>query len=252
MNARTTLSQLLFDGSYIVALQASKTYLKFYQNSKEKTDQEVKEMVINAYGNVLLAEESILILEKKPVDRLPQLAKNNTLNFNLSDAQQHALNEITDCFTKKDVKITGIIHAGSFTDTDFVRDMERWAKNFEDVIFDISDTIFVASEFIKKDILKKRIVSEQKLVVTGLPLDDYGLNLYKDVQVKENTVIFNGRLCDEKQPWLFDELERKVKAKLGNEILFIKTQEQNLNKKQYYRVFLESYFLHRLAMYSTK
>jgi len=64
MNARTTLSQLLFDGSYIVALQASKTYLKFYQNSKEKTDQEVKEMVINAYGNVLLAEESILILEK--------------------------------------------------------------------------------------------------------------------------------------------------------------------------------------------
>jgi outer membrane protein TolC len=64
MNARTTLSQLLFDGSYIVALQASKTYLKFYQNSKEKTDLEVKEMVINAYGNVLLAEESILILEK--------------------------------------------------------------------------------------------------------------------------------------------------------------------------------------------
>jgi outer membrane protein TolC len=67
MNARTTLSQLIFDGSYIVALQASKTYLKFYQNSKEKTDQEVKEMVINAYGNVLLAEESILILEKNKV-----------------------------------------------------------------------------------------------------------------------------------------------------------------------------------------
>jgi hypothetical protein len=30
--------------------------MKFYQNSKEKTDLEVKEMVINAYGNVLLAE----------------------------------------------------------------------------------------------------------------------------------------------------------------------------------------------------
>ncbi len=143
-------------------------------------------------------------------------------------------------FCKVNPKITGIIHAGSFTDTDFVRDMERWAKNFEDIIFDISDTIFVASEFIKKDILKKRIVSEQKLVVTGLPLDDYGLNLYKDVQVKENTVIFNGRLCDEKQPWLFDELERKVKAKLGNEILFIKTQEQNLNKKQYYDLLARS------------
>jgi len=67
MNARTTLSQLIFDGSYIVALQASKTYLKFYENAKQKTDVEIKEMVINAYGNVLLAEESILILEKNKV-----------------------------------------------------------------------------------------------------------------------------------------------------------------------------------------
>ena len=67
MNARGTLSQLLFDGSYIVALQASKTYLKFYENAKQKTDVEIKEMVINSYGNVLLAEESILILEKNKV-----------------------------------------------------------------------------------------------------------------------------------------------------------------------------------------
>lgn len=64
MIARGTLSQLIFDGSYIVALQASKTYLKYYQNAKQKTDLEVKEMVINAYGNVLLAQESIAILEK--------------------------------------------------------------------------------------------------------------------------------------------------------------------------------------------
>ena len=64
MNARSTLSQLIFDGSYIVALQASKTYLKFYQNAKQKTATDIKEMVINAYGNVLLAEESIAILEK--------------------------------------------------------------------------------------------------------------------------------------------------------------------------------------------
>jgi outer membrane protein TolC len=64
MILRSTLSQLIFDGSYIVALQASKTYLKFYENAKQKTDVEIKEAVINAYGNVLLAEESIAILEK--------------------------------------------------------------------------------------------------------------------------------------------------------------------------------------------
>ncbi len=64
MTARATLSQLLFDGSYIVALQASKTYLKYYENAKIKTDIDTKEMVINAYGNVLLAEEGIIILKK--------------------------------------------------------------------------------------------------------------------------------------------------------------------------------------------
>ena len=64
MSSNITLSQLLFDGSYIVALQASKTYLKFYENAQKKTNSEIKEMVINAYGNVLLAQESILIFEK--------------------------------------------------------------------------------------------------------------------------------------------------------------------------------------------
>lgn len=64
MLASATLNQLIFDGSYIVALQATKTYMSYYENNKQKTDNDVEEMVINSYDNVLLAEESILILEK--------------------------------------------------------------------------------------------------------------------------------------------------------------------------------------------
>jgi outer membrane protein len=64
MIARSTLSQLIFDGSYIVALQASKTYLAYYENAKKRSNIEIKEMVINSYGNVLLAQENIAILEK--------------------------------------------------------------------------------------------------------------------------------------------------------------------------------------------
>ncbi len=64
MLARSTLSQLIFDGSYIVALQASKTYLAFYENAKKKTDLEIRELIVNSYGNVLLAEENSRILEK--------------------------------------------------------------------------------------------------------------------------------------------------------------------------------------------
>ncbi len=64
MNASATLSQLLFDGSYLVGLQSAKVYLKISENAKLKTNQEIKEIVINSYGNVLLADESILIFEK--------------------------------------------------------------------------------------------------------------------------------------------------------------------------------------------
>ena len=64
MNATVKLEQLLFDGSYLVGLQSAKVFLEISENAKEKTDLEVRKAVINAYGNVLLAEESVKILER--------------------------------------------------------------------------------------------------------------------------------------------------------------------------------------------
>ncbi len=58
-----TLSQKIFDGSYIVGLQSVKVYLEITKNAKIKTDLEIRKAVINAYGNVLIAEQSALILE---------------------------------------------------------------------------------------------------------------------------------------------------------------------------------------------
>lgn len=145
-------------------------------------------------------------------------------------------------FHKINPKITGVIHAGSFTDTDFVRDMERWANKFEDIIFDIADTVFCASEFIRADIIKKRVIDPRKLVVSGLPVDLTGLGPYLGAK-KENIVIFNGRLCDEKQPWLFDQLEQGVNKFLRADaprIKFIKTQEENLSKEEYYALLAKS------------
>lgn len=62
INATVTLSQLIFDGSYLVGLQSAKTYLKISEQAKEKTELSIKEAVINAYGNVLVAEKSLSIL----------------------------------------------------------------------------------------------------------------------------------------------------------------------------------------------
>ncbi|MEX6626473.1 TolC family protein [Tenacibaculum salmonis] len=64
MNATATLSQLLFDGSYLVGLQAAKTYLKISEQAKVKTELATREAIINAYGNILVAEKLIKILQK--------------------------------------------------------------------------------------------------------------------------------------------------------------------------------------------
>jgi len=64
MNATATLRQQIFDGSYIVGVQATKSFLSYSDNNKEKTQLEIRKAVTEAYGNVLLAEESIAILER--------------------------------------------------------------------------------------------------------------------------------------------------------------------------------------------
>ncbi|WP_420321139.1 TolC family protein [Flagellimonas sp.] len=61
--ATATLEQQIFDGSYIVGVQATKAFLSYSQNNKEKTELDVRKAVVEAYGNVLLAKESVLIAE---------------------------------------------------------------------------------------------------------------------------------------------------------------------------------------------
>jgi len=63
-NAVATLNQLIFDGSYLVGLQAARAFLDFSENANEKTQLEVRKGIINAYGSVLLSEELITIFEK--------------------------------------------------------------------------------------------------------------------------------------------------------------------------------------------
>jgi outer membrane protein TolC len=70
-------SQLIFDGSYIVGLQAAKTYKEFSVLSKKKTDEEIKDAVAQAYHTVLVAIENQQLLEqsKKSTETLMQETK---------------------------------------------------------------------------------------------------------------------------------------------------------------------------------
>ncbi len=77
LSATATWNQLIFDGSYIVGVQSAKTLLQISENAKVKTDLQVKETITNAYGNVLLARESV------------EIAKRNleTIDKNLNDTR---------------------------------------------------------------------------------------------------------------------------------------------------------------------
>ena len=59
-----TVSQLIFNGAYIIGLQASKAYHNLSKENLEKTMLDINEAVNNTYYMILLAEESYKILSQ--------------------------------------------------------------------------------------------------------------------------------------------------------------------------------------------
>ncbi|ETN94512.1 outer membrane protein [Zhouia amylolytica AD3] len=96
VNATATLSQLIFDGSYLVGLQSAKVFLEISKNAKVKTDLAVRTNVISAYGNVLVAEESVKILEKNKA----------TLENNLFETQKTFENGLAEEESVEQLQIT--------------------------------------------------------------------------------------------------------------------------------------------------
>lgn len=95
-NAVATLEQLIFDGSYLVGLQAAKAFEDYTENTNEKTRLEVRKGVINAYGSVLLAEELVAIFRKN---------KDN-LEKNLFETQKIFENGLTEEENVEQLEIT--------------------------------------------------------------------------------------------------------------------------------------------------
>ena len=96
VNAVATLRQQIFDGSYIVGVQATEAFLRYSQNNKEKTDQEIRKAVIEAYGNVLLATETVAILENNKA----------TLEKNLFETEKLFENGLGDEESVEQLQIT--------------------------------------------------------------------------------------------------------------------------------------------------
>ena len=112
MTAGLTFQQLIFDGSYIVGLEASKIFLKISENIFEKTILEVRKNIVQTYSSVLLARENIDFLEKN---------KNN-LEKNLLELNQLYENGFEEEESVEQIRLT---LSGVKTQLRYVNNIER-------------------------------------------------------------------------------------------------------------------------------
>ena len=81
-NASLTVNQIIFNGSYIVGLQASSTYKELSIKSKEQTEQTIIQQVTKAYYSVLINNERADLFDNN-IARVDSLLRSTTaLNQN--------------------------------------------------------------------------------------------------------------------------------------------------------------------------
>jgi outer membrane protein len=80
MNYGFTASWLAFNGEYLVALQASKTFLEISKKNLRKTEIETKESVSKAYYTVLILQENKKILQENIKNLEASIAQTSAFN----------------------------------------------------------------------------------------------------------------------------------------------------------------------------
>jgi outer membrane protein TolC len=89
-----TASQLIFDGSYIVGLQAAKTYKNLSISNQLKTEIELNEEVKQAYFTVLVAEENTAVL-KESKEAVSEILKETSALYKEGMIDEQSVDQLT-------------------------------------------------------------------------------------------------------------------------------------------------------------
>lgn len=134
-----------------------------------------------------------------------------------------------------DFKICGIFHAGTYDKHDFLfrMGMAKWGARLERSWGKFIDLVFVATEFHKDLLCRKRGFDRDKVRVTGLPIyPDFVFKTSKD-----NIIVFPHRLDPEKNPSQFRALEKVLSSILPKwSFVLSKEKFESKNKKGYYHL----------------
>ena len=166
LNASVTLTQLFFDGSYLVGLQASRAYLKISEQANEKTEILTREAVINTYGSVLVTEKSIAILKSNL----------KILEKNLNDAKKIYENGFNE---QEDVEQLEITYG---TLENQLNNMQRM-KIIAYQMLNLSMGLSIDTELILTDSLDSLA---EKNIDLGLISESFNLSNHIDLKIAEN------------------------------------------------------------------
>ena len=169
MTAGLTLQQLIFDGSYIVGLEASKIFLKISENIFEKTLLEVRRNIVQTYSSVLLARENIDFLKKN---------KNN-LEKNLLELNQLYENGFEEEESVEQIRLT----------LSGVKTQLRYINNVERITLDMLKLLMgfpIKSPLILSDDLEK--LTNDSLFNFKVP-QNLSLDNNIDIKIAENNLL---------------------------------------------------------------
>ena len=169
MTAGLTLQQLIFDGSYIVGLEASKIFLKISENIFEKTLLEVRRNIVQTYSSVLLARENIDFLKKN---------KNN-LEKNLLELNQLYENGFEEEESVEQIRLT----------LSGVKTQLRYINNVERITLDMLKLLMgfpIKSPLILSDNLEK--LTNDSLFNFKVP-ENLSLDNNIDIKIAENNLL---------------------------------------------------------------
>ena len=115
--AGVTLDQLIFDGSYVVGLEATKVYLAISENILEKTMLEIRKSIISTYSSILLVQENIKFLKKN----------RNSLEANLNEVRELFRNGFEEEESVEQLRLT----------LSGIETQLRYAQNTEKITFNM-------------------------------------------------------------------------------------------------------------------
>lgn len=162
------VEQMIFDGSYLVGLEASKVYLSISENLFEKTHLETKKLITRLYTNVLLAKYNILNLENNKV----------SLETNFEEVHQRFRNGFEEEESVEQIQLTLAQTNSALKYAKNILELERNMLKFV-IGFPIEAPLVLSEEL-------DTIFNEEQYLQNLPDARDYGNNI--DIKIAENNV----------------------------------------------------------------